>query len=994
MSELSFNEKSKYDFLELMSHRVHEILLVASPYDAFILEEDGRLTEQIMTEYLGMNFSYAPRMTRASTAADAMKTLKQRKIDLVIVMLRIEDRDPISLGKAIKELYPKKPVILLAFDETELKQLSDKITPISIDRIFIWSGDASVFPAIIKYVEDRKNVHKDIIKGDVRAIILIEDSPRMYSVLLPLIYREIMYLTKSLMNKSLNNTHRLLHLRGRLKVLLTPHYETAEKFVKKYGNNIVGIISDVRFPRNGIKDPKSGVEFAKWVRSIHPSMPVMLQSTDESNSSMAEAIGADFLHKHSNTLLQELRNFIILNFGFGDFIFQLQDGQEVFKATNIDELINGIEEVPIESILFHGRSNHFSNWLAARSEFGLASRLRPLDVNKFESGDDVRAALLKQIRLPDDKHKFGQIVDYTRGIGKKGDAGFYRLCGGSLGGKARGLAFARDMLKQSEIQNEFQEIKISVPQAAIIGTDEFDRFMKDNDLWEKALKTKDDQKLNQLFLDSRLSLDLILKLESFLQNATFPLAVRSSSLLEDSQYQPLAGAYSTFMLPNNKPEIQARMKDLRKTIKLVFASIFHINVKSHLENTVHRTEEEKMAVMIMEIVGQEYQNNRFYPTFSGVLKSINYYPVSYMKRDEGVAYLAMGFGRTIVDGSKCLRISPKYPSLLPQFYSVKSTLQNSQSHYYGLPLNGSALDPNEDLELLPLSCAEEDGVLKWLGSVISAEDNILRDTLSGPGTRVVTFAPILNWNIIPLTKVLNELLSLGKAALGCPIELEFAVNIFPDKNKKPEFYLLQIKPMVLTGVKSIQLTNVNKKEIFCQSQITLGNGIIEDIYNLIYIRPDTFDPSKSYDVSHEIESLNKQFESDTSYIIAGPGRWGSADPWLGIPVAWKQITNAQIIIEIGHEELPVDPSFGSHFFQNLTSLHIGYFTIDHKNNADFIDDSWLIDQNIKKKGHYVDWYQFKNPFKITIDGLSGYGRIEKPTSQVIIGMDEGDSTGI
>ncbi|SVA69613.1 uncharacterized protein METZ01_LOCUS122467, partial [marine metagenome] len=788
--------------------------------------------------------------------------------------------------------------------------------------------------------------------------------------------------------------HRLLHLRGRLKVLLTTNYETAEKFVKKYGNNIVGIISDVRFPRNGIKNPKAGVKFAKWARLVHPSMPVMLQSTDESNSSIAKAIGADFLHKHSNTLLQDLRNFIISNFGFGDFIFQLKNGKDVYKATTIDELINGIEKVPIESILFHGHSNHFSNWLAARSEFQLASRLRPLDVNKFESGEDVRSELLKQIRLPDDKSKFGQIVNYTRGLGKKVDAGFYRLCDGSLGGKARGLAFARYMLKQSEIQNNFQEIKINVPQAAIIGTDEFDRFMKDNQLWGKALKAKDDQKVNQLFLDSRLSLDLILKLESFLEDATFPLAVRSSSLLEDSQYQPLAGAYSTFMLPNNQSKIQNRIQDLRKTIKLVFASIFHINVKSHLGNTPHRTEEEKMAVIIMEIVGQEYSNNRFYPTFSGVLKSINYYPVSYMKRDEGVAYLALGFGRTIVDGSKCLRISPKYPSLVPQFYSVKSTIQNSQSHYYGLPLNGSALDPNEDLELFPLSCAEEDGVLKWLGGVISAEDNILRDSLSGPGTRVVTFAPVLNWNIIPLTDLLNEFLSMGKAALGCPIEIEFAVNIFPDQNKKPEFYLLQIKPMVLTGVKSIQLTDVNKTEIFCQSQITLGNGIIEDIYHLIYVRPDTFDPSKSREISHEIESLNKQFEPDSSYILAGPGRWGTADPWLGIPVAWGQITNAQIIIEIGHEELPVDPSFGSHFFQNLTSLHIGYFTIDHKNIADFIDDYWLKDQNIKKKGNYVDMYQFNNPFKITIDGLSGYGRIAKPKSPVIIGMDEGQSTGI
>ena len=397
--------------------------------------------------------------------------------------------------------------------------------------------------------------------------------------------------------------------------------------------------------------------------------------------------------------------------------------------------------------------------------------------------------------------------------------------------------------------------------------------------------------------------------------------------------------------------------------------------------------------MIMEIVGQNFSTNRFYPTMSGVLKSINYYPVSYMKRDEGVAYLALGFGRTIVDGGKCLSISPKYPSILPQFSSIKSTIQNSQSHFFGLPINESVDVPNKDLELFSLSCAEDDGVFKWVGSVISSEDNILRDSTSYKGTRVVTFSPILNWNIIPLTEILNELLSMGKAALGCPIEIEFAVNIFPDQRKKPELYLLQIKPMVLTGLRSIQLEPVNKQEIFCQSQITLGNGIYNDIYDLVYVRPTTFDSSKSHNMSLEIESINKEFKTESSYILAGPGRWGSADPWLGIPVGWNQITNAQVIIEIGHEELPVDPSFGSHFFQNLTNLHIGYFTIDNKKD-DFIDDAWLKDQSLKKKGEYVDWYQFKNPFKVAIDGLSGSGTITKPKVPAKIIMDEDESSGI
>ena len=992
MNSNPFKKQYNNNFNQLMSHRVHEILLVASPYDAFILEEDGGLTEQIMTEYIGMNFNYAPRVTRSSTAASSMKYLLKDKYDLVIVMLRIEDTDPISLGKSIKKLYPNMPVILLAFDETEIKQLSQKISPSSIDRVFIWSGDASVFPAIIKYVEDRKNAEKDIIEGNVRSIILIEDSPRMYSILLPLIYKEIVYLTKNLMRKTFNSTYKSMHLRGRLKVLLTPNYETAVKFSKKYGENIIGIISDVKFLNNGKKDSKAGMKFAKLIREKHPAMPIILQSTDRSNQNLAKTLGTDFLHKNSNTLLKDLRNFMILNFGFGDFIFKDSQGSEILKATNIEELIKGVETVPIDSIVYHGKSNHFSNWLAARSEFDLATKLRRLNVDNFGKKEDIRDAIIKEINSPNTQLRFGEVVDYSASNNK--NSRFYRMCGGSLGGKARGLAFAKDMLVQSGISKKYPNVIVKIPRTAIIGTDEFDRFMKDNSLWDDALKAEKDQDIIKLFLASRLSMDLILKIESFLKECNYPIAVRSSSLLEDSQYQPLSGAYSTFMLANNQKTFKDRINELKKAIRLVFASIFYRESKSHFSHTAHRTEEEKMAVMIMEIAGQEYSSGRFYPTFSGVLKSVNFYPVSYMERNEGVAYLALGFGKTIVDGGKCLGISPMYPAIKPQFSTIKSTLANSQSNFYSLDLNNNQYDIYNDLQLHDLSKSESDGALKLLGGVVTSEDNILRNSLSYAGTRVVNFSPILEWKIIPLCDILNELLALGKKALGCPVEIEFAVNIFEDNKKPSEFYLLQIKPMVLTTTKTISFDKIKKEDTYSQSQITLGNGTSDHIIDLLHLSVEKYDPSKSNEIAKEIEIYNNMIGKNNPYILAGPGRWGSADPWLGVPISWQQISNTKIIIEIGHEDFPVDPSFGSHFFQNITSLHIGYFTIDNKNSDDFINNVWLEKQKPKKSGHYVDWYQFNDPFKTIIDGLSGKGKILIPKPYNADKMDEKDSTGI
>tara|TARA_X000000950_G_scaffold80384_1_gene101089 strand:+ start:1027 stop:4005 length:2979 start_codon:yes stop_codon:yes gene_type:complete len=980
------------DFQDLMPHRIHEILLVASPYDAFILEEDGHLTEQILTEYIGMNFTYAPRVNRVSTGQEAMKLMQEKKFDLVIVMLRIEDQDPISLGKTIKANYPKKPVVLLAFDETELKQLPSVISAKSINRTFIWSGDASVFPAIIKYIEDRKNAKQDILDRDVRCILVVEDSPRMYSILLPLLYKEIMYQTKNLINRRLSQSKKLLLLRARPKVLLTQNYETAKLFFNRYRNNILGIISDVEFLKNKKKTKDAGFKLVKWVRNIDQSIPILIQSSQEKNRIPAKAMGTDFLHKESPTFLKKLRDFMNYNFGFGDFLFRLPDNTQVQKAKTIDEFIKGIESIPDNSIVHHAKSHHFSNWLAARTEFNLASMIRSISVDDFENGESIRNYILKYLKNNKKDNKT-TIINYSSSRFNSSESDFFRLSSGSLGGKARGLGFAKSMINYSNIKNKFSNFKICIPKSAVIGTNEFDRFMKDNELWDIALSNISDTKLQNYFLKSRISIDLTLKLESFVNENNFPIAVRSSSLLEDSQYQPLAGTYETIMLSNNSKSNKDRLNKLLEAIKIIYASTFKGEARTLLKNTAHRIEEEKMAILIQEVVGVKYKSNRFYPTFSGVLQSINYYPVSYMKRSEGVAYLALGFGRTIADGEKCLRLSPKYPKILPQFFSLKSTIQSSQNEFYAMNFNLNQQN-NHQLSKYTLEDAETDGALKWVGSSISKEDGTIKDSLLYPGTRIVSFSPILKWGNISFDKLALEILSIGKKALGCPVEIEFAVNI--KKDSIPEFYLLQIKPMVLTGLhRTNTITSFDKNSILCKSSFSLGDGKISTLKDLIIVRTNTFDLSKSKEIAKELSKINSKFKKGRQYILCGPGRWGSTDPWLGIPVQWQSISNSKVIIEMGLKELPIDPSFGSHFFQNITNLHISYFTIDYKQKNDILNLDHLKDFEIKHSGKYIDWYSFENPFNVVVDGSNGLGIIEKPNnSKTQEVMDEEESSGI
>ena len=987
------NEHTQLELQDLMLYRIHEILLVASPYDAFILEEDGRLTEQILNEYLAMNFYQSPRLWRVETGESALKLMTKREFDVVIVMLRLADMDSIQLCSKIKKLYPDKPIILLIFDESEIDNLPTDTLMQNIDKVFIWTGNPNVFPAMMKYLEDNKNAKRDIILGGVRTIIFIEDNPRYYSTILPILYKEIMFHTQNLVDKSLDATNRLIYLRGRTKVLLASTFKEAENYFNLYRDNTLGIISDVRFPKNGKIDKTAGIQFTNYVRQNEPYIPVVIQSSNLESAQKAKAVNADFLYKHSQSLLKDLRKFMLGNFGFGDFIFRNSNDKEISRANDIQELYDILLTLPHESLLFHSRFNHFSNWLANRGEFNLATIIRPVSVEDFKDTEKLRSYLVKSLGTVLNVQHDKDIIDFS--IDKlKHNIPFLRIGKGSLGGKARGLLFMNRIIADSKINDKFPNVNIRIPKAVVIGTKEFDMFINNNDLMDKSLSLSTNSEITELFLTKSLSPELVRTLDKFLKQVKFPIAVRSSSLLEDSQYQPLAGLYSTFMLPNSSKNRKKRLDQLCEAIIRIYTSTYFTDPKALLENSSYRTEEEKMGIIIMEMVGQKF-GNRYYPTISGVARNINFYPVSYMEREEGVATIALGLGKGVMEGEKSLRFSPKFPNILPQHFSVNETIKSSQNKFYALELihNLDLLSNGENNNLIKcdLNAAEMDDQLFWAASVVSADDNIIRDSLQYTGTRVITFAQILKWNQFPLPELLIEFLKIGRTALGNPVEIEFSINL-NRKTNKAEFCLLQIRPMLISGSNRLyEQINYHKDDLLCKSAVSLGNGSINDIHDIIYIDLKKFNIAKTRAISEEIEIFNKKLGKKNPYLLIGPGRWGSADEWLGIPVDWNQISNTAAIVEVGLEKLPIDPSFGTHFFQNIAGLRIGYFTINHKGKQDCINHKNITKLPIREKMEYTTWIKVKKPLVININGNTGKGIIAKFPEDI---MDEKESTGI
>ena len=972
-------------FQRLMKFKIRDILLVSSLYDNYLFEEDGQLYELIRQEFQVFNLSHPPEITHVTSATEALELLSSGdRYDLILTTLHIEDMQVIRFAQSVRQSGSDIPIVLLAYDNRERKELVTRYDTSVFDMIFIWQGDYRLLIAIIKCLEDRLNVERDTATAGVQCIILVEDNVNFYSSYLPIIYTEIFNQSQRLVSEGVNITHKFLRLRARPKILLCSTYEEAWSYYEKYQEFILGIISDINFLHQGKKDPEGGVRFAVSVKAQHDDIPILLQSSNPEFADVAKQLGVGFLLKTSPRLLHELREFMLNNFGFGDFVFTMPDGREVGRAHDLKTLEEQIRHVPDESILFHARKNHFSNWLKARTEFTLADRLRPQRAEEFPTVEDLRQELTSALKSYREVRQRGVITEFHKDLFDPVNS-FARIGSGSLGGKARGLGFINTLISNYGIRDQFENVEISVPSGVVIATDAFDRFLSENRLETFAVNVADDAELNRRFLDAAyFPEDILEQLRDFLDVVRTPLAVRSSSLLEDSQYQPFAGVYQTFMIPNNHRSAEGRLQELLASIKLVYASTFARKSKDYMKATSYRLEEEKMAVIVQRMVGSAHAD-RFYPEFAGVAKSYNFYPIAPQKPTDGIVMVALGLGKTVVEGGNTVRFCPKYPRHLLQFFSTLETIRNAQQEFAALDMNGSLehtreRTPDQFVRTFDLKKAEEDQTLHYVGSTYSQENDSVYDGISRSGWRVVTFAPILKHKIFPLPEILDLILGMGTWGMGTHVEIEFAVNMSVPKGKRREFSLLQIRPLVLSlELEELDVDDAPKQNLLVQSERVLGNGVISDIHDLIVVDIQNFDRSKSHLVAEEVSDLNtKLLAQKRPYVLIGVGRWGSLDQWLGIPVTWDQISGACAIVEAGFKDIAVTPSQGSHFFQNITSFRIGYFTVSEHLEDGFIDWDWLRKFPAQEELTYTRHLRFDESVTVRINGYKNKGIILKP----------------
>jgi CheY-like chemotaxis protein len=965
-------------FHRLMPHRVEDVLLVCSLYESFILEEDGLVADLISSEYLEMNLSHSPRVARVSTGHEALEVMRKQSFDLVITMTRLGDWNVCDFAAEVKAINADTAIVVLADEPRDLYRYADTPTRASVDQFFAWNGDAKILLAIIKYIEDRLNAAYDAQEGDVRVIILVEDSVRFYSAYLPLIYAEVMKLTQSLMTAGVNSVQRLLRMRARPKILHATTFEQAWNLFEQYSTNILGVITDIRFPRHGKLDSEAGLEFTRRLKGRQPHLPILLQSTNVEYREMAAELGAGFVDKNARTLLNDLRAFLSHNLGFGDFVFRIPDGTEVGRANDVETLADMIRIVPEESIAFHASSDHFSNWLMARTEFELAAKIKPQKVTDFETLSDMRAYLVQAIEDALRRSHTAGIVDFSRHR-FSGHTHFTRMTGGAMGGKARGLAFVSTLLDRFNVTNRFEDVRVAVPRCTVIGTDSFDEFLDSNNLRDQLSHDLDDDSVCRMMLDARLPRSLQRDLSAFLNVVEYPLAIRSSGLLEDSHGQPFAGIYQTHMIPNNHRSRRVRLQELCNAIKLVYASTFFRGARRYMEATAHRLEEEKMGVIVQELVGRRH-GDYFYPNFSGVARSYNYYPFGRVNPEDGVAAVALGLGKTVVEGEQMLMFSPAHPQILPQFATTKDALTNSQRQFYALDLNrvanGTRESISQRLVQLDLEVAERDGTLAPVGSVYSPENNMIYDGINRPGARLVTFAHVLKTEVFPLNDILRTLLDLGQEGMACPVEIEFAVDMLSDPMT---FGVLQIRPIIADETTDVvNIADTDQDRAMCFSRQTLGNGVIHDVNDVIYVRPTAFDASKTRQIAEEIARMNLAMnQARRPYILIGPGRWGTSDPWLGIPVSWEQVSGARVIVETSLADYVITPSQGTHFFQNLTSFRVGYMTVNPTAGGGFVDWDWLNTCDVIDETQYVRHCRPTPSLRVELDGRTRLGVILK-----------------
>ena len=972
-------------FQDLGLYRVNDILLVSTLYDSFILAEDGRLGEVMLTEFLDLDLHHAPRLTRVSTGAEALALARDvRRYDVVITSMHVGDMSASALAEGIAEAGVTTPVIGLAYDIRDVESFAAAAEVSRVDRVFLWQGDVRILLGIVKYVEDRMNVARDTGEMGVQAIILIEDSVRFYSSFLPAIYTELMLHSNHLLPDGMNRSHKLMRIQARPKILLCASYEEAWAYFERFQHDVLGVISDVAFPKGGEIDPDAGFEFARRVRERQPDVPIMLQSGSRATDHAARAkqVGASYVRKGSPFLLHSLRQFMTDGFGFGDFVFRRPDGSVVSVAKDLKQLEAQLREAPGESVAFHGERNHFSRWLKARTEFELAHFLRPRKVSDFETVEGLREVLIQAIHDYNQQRHRGIVADFDREHFDPART-FGRIGAGSLGGKGRGLAFANSLLADEGLASVFPEIRIGVPPAVVLGTEVFDRFLDANDLRDFAIACEDDDELVERFSMAGFPASIQQQLAELIQLMSYPLAIRSSSLLEDSPYQPFAGVYETVMLPNDEPEPARRLRQLIDAIKAVYVSMFRQRSKRYLSASPYRLEEEKMAVIIQKLIGLRH-TDRFYPDVAGVARSHNYYPIAPIKAEDGVAAVALGLGATVADGEACLRFCPPYPKHVVQFSSVDDILRNSQRSFYALQLGpAAASEPTSahfELRQFGLDTAEADGSLRFLGSTYSPENDAVYDGISRPGVRLVSFAPILKHGVFPLAPLLESLLAVGRRATGGPVEIEFACNLQPPDGQPAEFAFLQLRPLGLSReLAEFELGDVSRDEVVCASEAVLGNGLVEHVRDLVVVDAGRFDRLRTVDVAAEITRLNAALiAAETPYILIGVGRWGSRDRHLGVPVAWDQIAGARVIVEAGFEDIHVTPSQGSHFFQNITVSQVGYFTVNPEAGEGFVDWEWLAAQPAATELTFVRHIALDTPVIVKMNGKEHRGVILKP----------------
>lgn len=968
-------------FANLMNKRIYNVLLIATKYDAFMLEDDGRVDEQIFNEYTSLSLRYPPRFTQVTTEEEALAELKDRNFELIICMPNMDNRDIFAAATEIKIHYPNIPIVVLTpFSKEVSKRIANEDLS-AIDYVFSWLGNAELLLAIIKLIEDKMNAPDDTASVGVQIILLVEDSVRFYSSALPHLYKFVLEQSQMFAKEALNDHQRTLRMRGRPKIKLARTYEEAVRIFNQYRDNMLGIISDMSFMHDGVKDPYAGYKFGQYVRKTGLIIPFVLESSEASNKVYAKELGASFIDKNSKSYPQDLRKKIMQRFGFGDFvILNPQTKEEIMRIKDLKDLQKKVFQIPDDSLVYHLSRNHFSRFFYSRAMFPPAEVLKRVDVSDYKDMDEARKLIFDLIVQYRRMKNSGVVAVYQK---ERFDeySNFARIGDGSLGGKGRGLAFIGAMVKRYP-KLEHDHFAVTIPKTVVICTDIFDEFMETNELYPVVLSEVDDETILKYFLRASLPARLIEDLMAFFDVVKSPIAVRSSSLLEDSHYQPFAGIYSTYMVPKLEDKYDM-LRTLSDAIKAVYASVFYRDSKAYMTATSNLIDQEKMAIVLQEVVGNRY-NDRFYPTISGVARSLNFYPIGNEKAEDGIANIALGLGKYIVDGGQTLRFSPRHPHNILQMSTMDFALRETQTRFYALDLKNLAdqfsVDDSFNLLRLNLKDADADGSLKFIVSTCDPYDQVIRDGYYPGGRKILSFVNVLQHEVFPLADTLDQILHVGQDEMGRPIEIEFAVNIDPQNPGFATFYLLQVRPIVDNKeVMEEDLTLVEQEDTILTSTSVLGHGIVTDVQDIIYVKTGAFCSSNNQSIAYDIEKMNRQFTGEEkNYVLVGPGRWGSSDSWLGIPVKWPHISNARVIVECGLENYRVDPSQGTHFFQNLTSFGVGYFTINPFKGDGWFDEGYLNSLPAVEETEYLRHVRFDKPVVIKMDGKKSLGVVLKP----------------